>query len=472
MVSIIAPVSAFPWLVLGDGTLAGNAILFRPLIALSNVATGFMLLLVSYSVAYQGALTPERAVKREFIKYLIQAPLLGGFVLATIQLVPERLQESLGLPRDVLIMLMSVFGIVTYQLVVRAIKPIVDQLIYGAVGRDAMWLRRLDERLLTSEDLEHLLENILAAMCDQLRIKSGCIVVFSDGRPRVDVFTGNPEHTTRLLAALTGPTLTAITADETFATVEGFLVHALRPPSGGAALGLLAVEDPGRPLDPAEDSAFRSLIGSAEMGLEDRIIQQRVLDALRALEPELEGLQRLRGALEQSGANTLRSIESGLVDAPEFASMVKDALSHYWGGPKLTESPLLSLQVVRDALERSDQNPAKAMREVLDEALEGLKPEGARSHTASQWVLYNILELKFVRGLKVRDIAERLAMSESDLYRKQRVAIEALAGQLAAMETQPEGLPGGPPGGAQRIEAAAGLGFVDEAFEQQDEDEA
>ena len=48
--------------------------------------------------------------------------------------------------------------------------------------------------------------------------------------------------------------------------------------------------------------------------------------------------------------------------------------------------------------------------------------------------MYNILEMRFVRGLKVRDIAQRLAMSESDLYRKQRVAIEALSEQLARME--------------------------------------
>lgn len=77
------------------------------------------------------------------------------------------------------------------------------------------------------------------------------------------------------------------------------------------------------------------------------------------------------------------------------------------------------------------------MRAVLDQALERLKPDGDRSLTASQWMLYNILELKFVRGLKVRDIAGRLAMSESDLYRKQRVAIEALAEQLVALDHGP-----------------------------------
>ncbi|MFQ5459423.1 MAG: hypothetical protein ACE5EL_01375, partial [Anaerolineae bacterium] len=120
---------------------------------------------------------------------------------------------------------------------------------------------------------------------------------------------------------------------------------------------------------------------------------------------------------------------------------VKEALSDYWGGPRLTDSPLLKLNIARGALAASEGNPAKAMRQLLDDALERLRPEGERSMTAYEWLAYNILELKFVKGLRVRDIAGRLAMSESDLYRKQRVAIEALAHQLAAMEADPESPP-------------------------------
>ncbi|MCB0215374.1 MAG: hypothetical protein KDH92_01980 [Chloroflexi bacterium] len=437
LVSIVVPVATFPWLMLGGGGLTEHALLFGLSVSLANLATAAMMLVVAYSVAYQGALIPDRAVKRELIKYLIQAPVLGGFVLATIQLIPKRLETSLGLPRDLLFMLMTVFGIVSYQLVVRALKPLIDQLIYGDVGRDAIWLRRLDERLVTGEDLSQLLENILAAMCDRLRVTTGCVVIFEGGRPRSDIFTGDGERTAALLAALEAEQLQAITGDTTFAVLEGFWVHPLRPPDGGGALGLLAIEDPGRALDPVDEADFRALIGSAEKALQDRIIQQRVLDALRALEPELVGIQRLRGALERpNSGESLGSIGERLTDDPEFASWVKDALSHYWGGPKLTESPLLGLEVVRDALSRYDHNSAKAMREVLDHALERLRPEGERSMTGSQWLVYNILELKFVRGLKVRDIAQRLALSESDLYRKQRVAIDALADQLAAMEPE------------------------------------
>jgi hypothetical protein len=42
--------------------------------------------------------------------------------------------------------------------------------------------------------------------------------------------------------------------------------------------------------------------------------------------------------------------------------------------------------------------------------------------------------MKFMEGKKVREIATRLSMSEADLYRKQRVAVEAVANAIMEME--------------------------------------
>jgi hypothetical protein len=123
-----------------------------------------------------------------------------------------------------------------------------------------------------------------------------------------------------------------------------------------------------------------------------------------------------------------------LISSPDFEQTIKDALSHYWGGPQLTDSALLKLGIVRRALEENDGNPQRAVRAVLTEAVENLRPEGQRSMTTAEWILYNILEMRFIQGRKVRDVAMRLAMSESDLYRKQRIAVEAVAGIVADME--------------------------------------
>jgi len=49
------------------------------------------------------------------------------------------------------------------------------------------------------------------------------------------------------------------------------------------------------------------------------------------------------------------------------------------------------------------------------------------------------LEMKFLEGKKVREIASRLALSEADLYRKQRVAIDLITDEIVKMEFQENG---------------------------------
>jgi hypothetical protein len=96
----------------------------------------------------------------------------------------------------------------------------------------------------------------------------------------------------------------------------------------------------------------------------------------------------------------------------------------------------MGLRIVQKAMEENDGNPTKALRVILDRAIEQQRPEGERNMTTGEWILYNILELKFIQGNRVRDVARRLAMSESDLYRKQRVAIENVARTISVMEQE------------------------------------
>ena len=42
--------------------------------------------------------------------------------------------------------------------------------------------------------------------------------------------------------------------------------------------------------------------------------------------------------------------------------------------------------------------------------------------------------MKFLQGKKVRDVARKLSVSEADLYRKQKVALESVAQKIAEME--------------------------------------
>ena len=171
----------------------------------------------------------------------------------------------------------------------------------------------------------------------------------------------------------------------------------------------------------------------ATVALTDRALQKDVFSAVNRLVPLVEEIQRMRSAARYGNLQTLAMPLEEVAGDAGLADLVKEALGHYWGGPRLTESPLLGLRIVRNAMEDHDGNAVNALRSILTRSIDRVRPEGERRFTA-EWMLYNILELKFLQGRKVLDVAMRLAMSEADLYRKQKVAIESVARAMAEME--------------------------------------
>ena len=178
---------------------------------------------------------------------------------------------------------------------------------------------------------------------------------------------------------------------------------------------------------------LETLVARAATALEDRRLQRKVFQAMDDLLPQVDAFQRMRAAARYAGTTALEA--GDLAQNPDAVQWVKDALRHFWGGPRLSESPLLRLKVVEKTLSEHNGNPVNALRAVLKKAIEQIKPEGQRKFTG-EWLLYNILELKFLQGQKVRDVAMRLAVSEADLYRKQRVAVEEVLKRIAQMEGQ------------------------------------
>jgi len=122
----------------------------------------------------------------------------------------------------------------------------------------------------------------------------------------------------------------------------------------------------------------------------------------------------------------------------------------------------MGMRIVGDATRAQGGNRTQALRTVLNEAIERLRPTGERKMTATEWILYNILELKFIRGLRARDVAGRLAMSESDLYRKQRVAIAEVAKALTDLEQNGTGSSEGT--GHDAAVSVAGESHLDNQF--------
>jgi hypothetical protein len=426
--------AVFPYLLLSSNVDASVPFILWLALVAGNIFIFTMLLVMGYSVAYFGVLAPDRVVKYRLIRFLFRGPLLAITIAAAVAVL-IRIEEFLGLPSETITILAIVFFIVMFQVVRGSLQPFMDVLLFKQDRSELDYIRNLSDRLLTSTDLQQFLENVLTAVADLLRVQRVFLASLDlDGRWRVRTHVGAIETYSATLAEMR--VMTIPSAEDGPLSVDSYWVWPLRARGNEDLLGALAVaarsSEPD--LSDTETKRLQILITQAAIALEDRRLQKEVFAAVDRIMPEIDVLQRQRGEVRYIDSPTQPSPEATVTADPEFPNWVKDALSHYWGGPKLTASPLLRLQIVEQALPDNHDDAPKALRAVLGEAIEQLRPDGERSFTAAEWVLYNILELRFVQGRKVRDIAARLAMSESDLYRKQKIAVEAVAASLSKME--------------------------------------
>jgi len=445
--SFAAPaLGVFPYLLVASAPSSSfwSQALFFTVLFSGNVGIALMIVLMAYSVAYFGVLTPDRVVKHRLIHFLLRGPFVATLVIFIIMAMPET-PRILGLPRDMVLTTSIVAVIVLAQLAINMIKPALDRLIFRRDREEIEWIEELDRRLLTTTDLQQALENILTALCEVLRVRNGFVAnVAARSGPRLEAQCGSHAAVEVALSSVNASVLLNVSQngrDEApvFVPQGDFWYTILRTKSRDTTLGLLGVEARTSQPDLTEDEKeiAAALIAQAELALEDRHLQQDVFDALKRIIPEIERVQRLRGTVHYAGSSGLETLTfDSPVDAPDFTRMVRDALTHYWGGPHLSDSPLTQLQVVKEAMNEHDGNASRALRAVLGQAIDNLRPDGERRMTTAEWLLYNILELKFIQGMRVRDIAYRLAMSESDLYRKQRIAIKEVAQALAEMEQE------------------------------------
>ncbi len=464
-IAIIAPgFGVFPFLLVPTASsyLSPNTVFSLSLIG--NLAIGLMTVVSAYTVAYQGVFMPDRVIKHNLIHYLLRGPLVGSVVIMLMLVIP-RVEAIVGLPRDTVLIFAVIMAIVVMQVMINLAKPYIDRLIYRQDRDQVAWIEQLDSRLLTSTDLAQLLENVLISLCDLLRVKSGFVVAMREGVLKIQVLCG-PRESARsflkecdwqdLMSSFSpegderGQVATSVRRghvplsvrhgelrNEDFVLRNGYWLLSLRDRDRTSTLGILGLESRDGPpaLSMEELATVAGFVGQAELALEDTLLQQDVFEALRQIVPEIEEIQRWRSAPLYPEPARLERLESNPVYAPDFKEIVRDALRDYWGGPRLANSPLLRTRLVRQAMAENEGVPARALRAVLSAAVERLRPEGERSMTASEWVVYNILDARFIQGRPIRDIADRMAMSESDFYRKQRVAIEQLAQTLMQMES-------------------------------------
>ncbi len=445
--SFVAPaLGVFPFLILAGIPGEGATWAVHALSAVGSTAVMAMLVVMAYTVAYYGVLAPERVVKQSFTDYMLRGPFVGVCVLMVMLAVPQRI-EVFGLSRGAFLVFAVVGVIVLIQVLISLARPLIDRLAYRQDRVEVNWLRELDRRLLTTTDFRQVLENILVSACDGLRTRGGFIASLPPGDigelnllmavgmvPEVPAL---PELVSWLQAQSrerqdSDPDRRLLPED--VLSSQGYWLAALLDRDENVPLGVLGLRESGPAAEMGDDDIglLEVLAEKASAAIEDMRLQRQVFGALRRLLPEIESVQRWRGDVSYGKASAMLA---NPVLSPEFPNLVRSALRHYWGGPELRESPLLQLRVVREAIQENGGNPIRALRDVLVKAIETLRPPGERDIT-SEWVLYNVLEMKYVQGIRARDIARKLAVSESDLYRKQRVAVKEMARVLAEMEVR------------------------------------
>ena len=444
--TFLAPgLAVFPYLIIA-GTYASVSNAFVLLLsAFGNIGVALLITVMVYSIAFQGLLLPDRLIKQDFIRWGLYGPFVGVMIILFLRSTPV-LARWVGLPAVTLITFGVMIMTVLMPIFVSKAKPYLDALVYRQDHAEIDYLRTLPRNTFTYADLRSLLENTLVVICGALRVDTGFVAAADESntytvktlvgaRRTVKRFVGEHPLTEIMprLIAMPPSEPDAIPPIETFLRFNGFCMLPLRGPEG-EFLGALGVAYPQNALTPESRRLIGVLAHQMEMALATVHMQQRLFDTLRAMGPEMQSLQELNSRLEQATPASLESLDSEVALLPEFPQFVKDALAHYWGGPKLSDSPLLGLRTVRRFIGEQGGSPTRALQGVLRQAIENLRPDEQLDPSAQEWLLYNILEMRFLQGKRIRDIAERLAMSESDLYRKQRIAVEEVARQLALME--------------------------------------
>ncbi|MDQ7028098.1 MAG: histidine kinase N-terminal 7TM domain-containing protein [Anaerolineae bacterium] len=449
-IAILTPaLGIFPYTALLPAS-EGLNLTIQVLVNVANIVVVIMLIFLSYPLSFFGSDIPDRVVKVELLRFLLRGPGTGLVALAVI-ITTGRATEILGLRGDDFMPFAVVAAVLFWQWSIHLALPYLEKwLVYGDEDDvQISKLQDLSERVLTRRDLQQLVEATLETMCDYLRTEKAFVARFNNGDINLTQQVGelafsedDLQNEIEFLREL-ATSAERVAGRSAFQSWEGYQLVPLysKRTSNNTATGIIGLlgiflsQNPTDIIDDDEDTTLLyTLVQRAEQSLDDMLLQDEIFASLEGLLPQFHMTRSRADEVEyKMGHQMLRPLN--LPEGEETYELVRAALRHYWGGAGITRSRLLELQIVQAELEKTD-TPIQAMRNIIHEALERLRPDGERSLTGPEWTLYNIIDLRFIEGRKVRDVARRMSISEPDLYRKQRLAIESIADSILTMERE------------------------------------
>lgn len=444
MITPVLGIFPFSTLFVPGGENSSAAII---LVIAANIVVILMLSFLAFPLSFFGSRIPDRVVKADLLRFFLRGPATGLLILVVI-ISTRQATQILSLPGDAFMPFAVVALVLFWQWMVDLALPWLDKwLIYFDEDSDQVEkIQTLSRYLFTRRDLTRLLENILEAGCDYLHVDHAFIVSVYNGDQEIIHTTGDGEVNSDLLRQ-EREALMQLFEDKSLAArrwrsywLFGLYSRRISDNEGNLTLiGTAGFEahDDADPMSSDTDEVLGKLIRRAAQTLDDLLLQAELYAALEGLLPQIAGTRDRATEVEyKPGRTPLPALSAGLPNRDVVIEQVQAALRHYYGGPGMSQSRLLELNIVRDALPENDHNPVKALRAVLDKAIANQRPAGEPDLKSQEWLLYNILELRFIKKRKVREIANRLYMSDANLYRKQNLAIEAVADAIIKLEQE------------------------------------
>jgi hypothetical protein len=346
-----AAIGTYPYLLFGSGIFAQAPIVFWVLVSLSSLVVGAFLVIMAYAVAFFGVTWPDRLVKSRLFKWFLRGPFTASVVLAVTTII-RRLGLFWEQPYNAFVPIFMVGMILLMEYIITILAPFWERLLFfGSDRTDILRIESLEDHLLTRSDLSQFLEIVSATICDLLQVK-GAFVAMMDGSGLEMLTTaGDDTAFKRIESSDELLSLSIETQKEShsdFFHWEGHMLIPLihnDPQNGGLLLGLCGFPwEEGREMDPEHLQSINLLAFRVSMALRDWRMQQQVLSSMENLQPQVAMIQQLRAASSYNKTGVL--MDEADLPEEDFIDWVKDALSHYWGGPKLSESPLLGLRIV------------------------------------------------------------------------------------------------------------------------------
>ena len=437
LIGAIAPaLGSYPFLLFGSSLAAEYPYYFWIVVVVSNLLVGFLLVLMAYAVSFFGMPWPDRVVKGRLLLWLLRGPVTASITLAFTTLI-RRFGDFFGQVYTAWVPITMVVTIVILEYLITILSPFLERkLFYGNDDDD------LEIMEILGIPPDH--PQRPASICGDdpgchLRppAGAGCLSVAALEPGRLDLVArvgkvrpASLEEDGELykLALKDGSLPEFFPCDNVFIAP----IRDETPDGEILLLGLLVVAGMEQTdLQPDQQKALKVLTTRTGLALRDRRTQAQIFTAMESLSPQVAYIQNLSAAGRYDREAILVDNSELLMD--NFDHWVKDALTYYWGGPHLTENPLLQLNIVQSRIREGNDNPANALRGVLRDAIELLRPEGERKYT-NEWILYNLLVMKYLEAKKVKEIANKLAISEADLFRKQKVAISETGKMILGME--------------------------------------